>query len=108
MADGTVYCHICKAQAFPKTSFGSVVSLDCGHVARRDGTSFNKTKRKEQRGEETVPPPQERAAFRENNYTRPRKVDIEIPSPPTRPVSPSRTVSGTTNVARSITELMKK
>lgn len=69
------YCHICKAMAFVKNQLSTVVTLDCGHMAKLKGDDSAP----EKKSKEDIQ--RERAAVR--RY---------IP-PPTRhtPVAPRRT-----------------
>lgn len=120
MSDGTLYCPICRCDAFPKTSFGTVVSLDCGHVVRRDGQSFNKTKRAdaklapEQRSY-NMGEPRGSNSLGVNQHTKKRVQETftakTIPEPPQKKVEsaprpPTRTVSGTGNIADEILNMI--
>lgn len=82
MASNMKYCHICKAMAFVKTQLSTVVTLDCGHMAKLKGDDAVP----ERKSKEDIQ--RERAAVR--RYIPPPTLTPNVAA--TRPTSRTRVV----------------
>lgn len=114
VASNMKYCHICKAMAFVKSQLSSVVSLDCGHMAKvkgDDGPPERRSKEDIQRERAAVrryiPPPTLQPSVA---APRPRRVHVPEPivveAKPVTPPAPTRPHRRTNDVTKTLKDLI--
>lgn len=111
MATNMLYCHICKAMGFVKSSLVNVSVLDCGHMARkgRDDSRESSTAKPQ-------PTPRQAEQRREKDATRrvyereplkPRAAEpVVVEQKPVQPQQFARPQRTTSNVAATLSDLL--